>query len=182
MKIISGIYKGRTIEGFDIKGTRPTMERVKESLFGMIQNYLLNSNCLDLFSGSGNLAIEALSEGASSIYLVDNNIKAIKTIKNNIEKLNIENASIIHSDYKKALELFKEKNIKFNLIFLDPTYNTNYLENSISLIEQYNLLEDDGIIVCESDSINKIIYTNYFELIKERTYNDKIVIILKKTQ
>ena len=182
MKIISGIYKGRTIEGFDIKGTRPTMERVKESLFAMIQNYLPNSTCLDLFSGSGNLGIEALSEGADTIYLVDNNIKAIKIIEKNIEKLNIEKANIINSDYKKALTLFKEKNIKFDVIFLDPPYKTNFLEKSLSLIAEYNLLNEDGIIICESDSIDKIVFSVYYKLIKERTYNDKFVVILEKNK
>ena len=75
MKVISGKYKGRVLEGFDINGTRPTMDRVKESLFGTIQNYVPNSIVLDLFSGSGNLGIEALSEGASFAYLVDCNKK-----------------------------------------------------------------------------------------------------------
>ena len=84
MKIISGKYKGRVLEGFDINGTRPTMDRVKESLFGTIQNYVPNSIVLDLFSGSGNLGIEALSEGAKYAYLVDSNSKAINIIKKNI--------------------------------------------------------------------------------------------------
>lgn len=84
MKIISGKYKGRNIIGYDIEGTRPTMDRVKESLFAMIQNYIKDSNCLDLFSGSGNLGLEALSEGAKSCTFIDENKIAIKTIKNNI--------------------------------------------------------------------------------------------------
>ena len=78
MKVISGIYKGRQIKGFDIDGTRPTMDRVKESLFATIQNYIKGSIVLDLFSGSGNLAIEALSEGASFAYMVDNKNHVLK--------------------------------------------------------------------------------------------------------
>ena len=77
MKVISGIYKGRNIEGFYVDGTRPTMDRVKESLFSTIQNYIKDSVVLDLFAGSGNLGIEALSEGAKEAYLVDYNKKAI---------------------------------------------------------------------------------------------------------
>ena len=76
MKVISGILKGRVIKGHKIDGTRPTMDRVKESLFAIIQNYLDGAVVLDLFSGSGNLGIEALSEGASFAYLVDYNKKA----------------------------------------------------------------------------------------------------------
>ena len=73
MRIISGKYKGKKLDGFDIEGTRPTMDRVKESLFGIIQNNLKDSICLDLFAGSGSLGIEALSNGASACYFVDKN-------------------------------------------------------------------------------------------------------------
>ena len=134
MKIISGIYKGRNIEGFFIDGTRPTMDRVKESLFGMIQNKLQNSIVLDLFSGSGNLAIESLSEGAKEAYLVDSNRKAINIINKNINNIGIDNCKVLNMDYKKSLILFKENNIKFDLIFLDPPYKTNYIEDSIKII------------------------------------------------
>ena len=98
MKIISGLYKGRTLKGYNLDGTRPTMDRVKESLFAMIQNNISNSLILDLFSGSGNLGIEALSNGASYAYLVDKNPKAVKTINDNIKDLNIFNAKVLNSD------------------------------------------------------------------------------------
>ena len=84
MKIISGTLKGRKINGYDIEGTRPTMDRVKESLFGMIQEYVKESLCLDLFAGSGNLGLEAISNGAKMCYFNDKNIKCIKTIQKNI--------------------------------------------------------------------------------------------------
>ena len=100
MKIISGKYKGRNIEGFDIVGTRPTMDRVKESLFATIQNYIDDSIVLDLFSGSGNLGLEALSEGAKYAYLVDHNFKAVKTINKNITTIGIKEAEVINMDYK----------------------------------------------------------------------------------
>lgn len=180
MKVISGIYKGRKIKGHDIDGTRPTMDRVKESLFSMIQNYLDNSVVLDLFSGSGNLAIECLSEGAKYAYMVDCNKKAIKTIKENINTIGINNCEVINLDYIKALEYLKDKNIKLDLIFLDPPYKTNYIEKSIKLIEKYNLLTEDGLIICESDSLDKIIYSNKLESIKEKKYKDKWVVILKQ--
>ena len=83
MKVISGLYKGRILKGFTLEGTRPTMDRVKESLFATIQNNISGSVVLDLFAGSGNLAIEALSEGASFAYMVDYNRKAYNTINDN---------------------------------------------------------------------------------------------------
>ena len=76
MRIISGKYKGKKLKGFDIDGTRPTMDRVKESLFGIIQNYIYDSMVLDLFAGSGALGLEAISNGAKKVIFVDNNIKA----------------------------------------------------------------------------------------------------------
>ena len=165
MKIISGKYKGRNLEGFKLEGTRPTMDRVKESLFGIIQIYLKDSIVLDLFSGSGNLGIEALSEGAKEAYLVDYNYKAIKTIENNVKNIGVENVNIINMDYKKALNSFNEK-VKFDLIFLDPPYKTNYIEESIKIIDEFNILNENGIIICESDSLDKIIYSSKFKEIK----------------
>lgn len=180
MKIISGKYRGRILEGFDLKGTRPTMDRVKESLFAMIQEYIPNSTVLDLFSGSGNLGIEALSEGADYAYLVDSNFKAVNVIKKNIKKIGIEQVEVWNKDYKKALEDLKKENKKMDIIFLDPPYKTDYIEESIKKIEQDNLLELDGIIVCESDDLNKIIYSKKFISVKEKKYGDKYIVLLKK--
>lgn len=177
MKVISGKYKGRKIEGFDIEGTRPTMDRVKESLFATIQNYVKESVVLDLFSGSGNLGIEALSEGASYAYLVDKNIKCIKAINKNINNIGIENVKVLNMDYKLAL---KQINKKLDLIFLDPPYKTSLIEDSLKLIDEYDLLSDDGLIVCESDDVDKIIYSNKYESIKEKRYGDKYIVLLKK--
>ena len=175
MKVISGKYKGRILEGFDINGTRPTMDRVKESLFGTIQNYIPESIVLDLFSGSGNLGIEALSEGAKFAYLVDSNKKAITIINKNINNIGITDVEVINSDYKEALKRFK---IKFDLIFLDPPYNTNYIEESIELIKEYNLLNNNGIIVCESDSLDKIVYSNSYSGKKPETISLALISVL----
>lgn len=180
MKIISGKYKGRKLEGFDIAGTRPTMDRVKESLFATIQDYLANSIILDLFSGSGNLGLEALSQGAKNAYLVDANKKATNTIKKNIENIGISSAEVLTMDYKKALDYLKTKNIKFDVIFLDPPYKTDYIEKSIDLISKYDILNNDGIIVCESDDLDKIIYRDEYTSIKDKKYGDKYIVLLQK--
>ena len=178
MKVISGKYKGRVVKGYDLEGTRPTMDRVKESLFGTIQEYINNSIVLDLFSGSGNLGIESLSEGAKFAYLVDNNSNAVNIIKDNIKKIGIEDVEIIKKDYIDALAYLKDK--EFNIIFLDPPYKTDYIEKSIILIEKYNLLKDKGIIICESDSLEKIKYSSTFKEIKRKKYGDKFIVILEK--
>lgn len=179
MKVISGTLKGRTIEGYHLEGTRPTMDRVKESLFAMIQDSVKGSTCLDLFAGSGNLGIEAISQGADKVYFVDKNKKAILTMKKNIQNFNLQEQSILLGmDYQKALESFQKE--KFDIIFLDPPYKTNYIEKSIQLIEKYNLLKEEGMIVCESDQKELIIFKDSYQVYKERKYGDKFIVILKK--
>ena len=180
MKIISGLYKGRVLKGFDLEGTRPTMDRVKESLFAVIQNEIKDSIVLDLFSGSGNLGIEALSNGASFAYLCDSNPKAIRVIDENIHKIGIHSCKRYCMDYKKCLEMFAQENISFDLIFLDPPYQTDYIEKSISFIDQYSLLNLNGLIICESDSLDKIIYPDSFSCLKNKKYGDKYVVFLQK--
>ena len=98
MRVISGKYKGKNLEGFDINGTRPTMDRVKESLFGSIQNKVINSVCLDLFAGSGSLGIEALSNGGSKCYFVDNNYEIIKKLEKNLK--GIYNSTLLNKSYE----------------------------------------------------------------------------------
>lgn len=179
MKVISGIYKGRNLLGYNLDGTRPTMDRVKESLFASIQDNIQESIVLDLFSGSGSLAIEALSEGASFAYAVDKSHQAIKIINENIKTIGVKNCKVILSDYKIVLKEFSSKKIKFDLIFLDPPYATNYIEESLKLISNLKLLNNSGLIICESNSLDKIIYDDSFTKIKEKKYGDKWVVILR---
>lgn len=178
MKVISGFLKGRKIEGFDILGTRPTMDRVKESLFASIQNQIKDSICLDLFAGSGALGIEAISCGAKYCYFVDKNKKAINTINKNIDHFNIRlYSSVIHSTYQKVLKTIDRK---FDIIFIDPPYATDYIEDAIFLIEKNDLLNSNGLLVCESDNLDKVIYSNTFSSVKEKKYGDKWIVILQK--
>ncbi len=182
MKIISGTLKGRRINGYDIEGTRPTMDRVKESLFGMIQEYVKESLCLDLFAGSGNLGLEAISNGAKMCYFNDKNIKCIKTIQKNIVDFNIQaQAKVFNLDYKALLKKMVTDNRQFDIIFLDPPYKTTYLNEIILFIINNNLLNNDGIIVCEVD--NDYLNSDFsnLEIIKKRQYSDKFIIIYKKT-
>ncbi|MCM1371303.1 MAG: 16S rRNA (guanine(966)-N(2))-methyltransferase RsmD [Clostridium sp.] len=175
MRIISGKYKGKILKGFNIEGTRPTMDRVKESIFATIQIYIKNSTCLDLFAGSGSFGIEALSNGARYAYFVDNSAQIQKVLKENLK--GIDNYTLIQDDYKGALNKFKNEEIKFDIIFLDPPYKLNLLNESINLIEKFNLLKENGIIICEYefDTVNTSL--NVF---KTKKYGNKKVIILKK--
>ena len=175
MRIISGKYKGRKLEGFNIDGTRPTMDRIKESLFAIIQDKILNSCVLDLFAGSGALGIEAISNGAKVAYLIDNNSLSINTINKNIS--GIENIIVEKKDYKDALKSFKDRNIKFDIIFLDPPYKLNLINDTIRDIVNYNLLNNDGIIVCEYE--NEKLNNVNLKIFKQRKYGNKNIIIYK---
>ena len=110
MRVISGKYKGKYIEGFDIDGTRPTKDRVKESIFGSIQNKVRNSIFLDLFAGSGSIGIEALSNGADKCYFVENGKDIYKILVNNLT--DIDNSYIVRDDYLNALKQFKNNFFK----------------------------------------------------------------------
>lgn len=171
MRVISGIYKGLNLKGFMIEGTRPTMARVKESMFAMITDKLKNSIVLDLFAGSGALGIEALSMGAKHCTFLDKNKIAYNTIKENTKKM--DNVTIIQNDYIKFL---KETSNKFDVILLDPPYNANYIQKAITLIKERDLLNDGGIIVCEYE---KEKFISPYELWKEKKYSDKYVSIYK---
>lgn len=179
MRVISGMLKGRNIEGFTINGTRPTMDRVKESVFGMIQNNIKNSICLDLFAGSGSLGIEAISNGVKKCYFVDNNPIAINILNKNIDNFNISDKSItIKNDYNNALSNFKNQNIKFDIIFLDPPYNMHILNDVMKYIVKNNLLNEEGLIICEVDN-EYLQDINGLEIIKMKKYGTTFVYIYK---
>ena len=181
MRVISGYLKGRNILGYNIPGTRPTMDRVKESMFASIQNYINKSIVLDLFCGTGSLGIEATSMGANKCYFVDNGKEILKYLNKNIENMNIKDKSIvINKDYKEALIYFKNNNVKFNIVLVDAPYKMEAMNEVIELVNKYNLLEDDGVLVLEySTDILKDNYNN-IKLLKSKKYGDKYVNIYLK--
>ena len=180
MKVISGTLRGRNIEGFNIEGTRPTMDRVKESLFAMIQNEVKNSIVLDLFAGSGQLGIESISMGASHCYFNDNNKEVIKILNKNISNLNIKDKStIILSDWKKTLNTFSNNNMKFDLIFVDPPYDYDVYEKILIKVSEYNLLNEGGLIILEHHNLKLKDSYNNLSLYKERCYGNKSINIYK---
>lgn len=175
MRVISGKYKGLEIKGYNIEGTRATMDRVKESLFASIQGYIKGSICLDLFAGSGSLGIEAISMGASECYFVDHNKIALDILKQNLDRLKVtEKCYLINKDYIEALKTF---DIKFDIIFLDPPYHLNIMNKAIDKIIDYDLLNDGGLLVCEYEE--GTINCN-LELLKVKKYGSKNISIYRK--
>ena len=118
MQIITGKYRARKLVGVDSDGTRPTLARVKESVFNLIQDRITGRVVLDLFAGSGAFGAECISRGATKVYFVDNSEKAIKAIKQNTNKMT-EDFEIIKSNFEDALKMFEAQNLKFDLVYLD---------------------------------------------------------------
>ena len=171
MRIISGSMRGTKLYTLDGISTRPTLDRVKESLFNIIQNKLKDSVVLDLFSGSGALAIESISRGAKKAILCDKSNQAIKIIKQNVDKTNCGNkVEIINKDYIKSLKLLEKE--KFDIVFIDPPYDKNIAVDAVSRILDLDILSEDSIIVLETDdekrelSALKEIKVNVYDLRK----------------
>ena len=158
MRIISGQNRGTKLFTLEGANTRPTLDRVKEALFSKI-NHLITDDCivLDLFSGSGALGLEALSRGAQFAVLCDKSYEAIEIIKKNVEKTKQSpNVWVLKDGFEDALKKISDKGYKFDIIFLDPPYDTNYIRDSINIIIDNNMLNDDGIFVIETDDPDRI--------------------------
>lgn len=153
MRVISGSARGTKLSSIEDTSTRPTLDRVKESLFNIISNRI-DEECtaLDLFSGSGAIGIEFLSRGAKKVVFADLSSKAIKMINQNLEKTHLkEKAEIINKDYKETLKYLYDKSEKFDVVFIDPPYKMDISVKSLELIEKLELLKGDGIIIIETD-------------------------------
>ena len=147
MRVITGKARGIQLKTPDGLLTRPTADRVKEALFSIINFDIPGAKVLDLFGGTGQLGIEALSRGAASAVFVDAREESCKLIRENLKRTKLEKeAKVIRSDYLDYLNRCREQ---YNIIFLDPPYAEVFLENSIKRITEIDILQSDGIIVAE---------------------------------
>ena len=147
MRVISGTARGVVLKTPDGLKTRPTADRVKEALFSILQFDLPGKRVLDLFGGTGQLGIEALSRGAASAVFVDEGEQACNLIRENLKRAKMtDRAKVIRSDYLKFLENCKES---FDIVLLDPPYAEVFLENSLKKLTEIDILRNDAIIVAE---------------------------------
>ena len=173
MRVISGTARGTKLNSIESISTRPTLDRIKESVFNIIQNRIQGAIVLDLFSGSGAIAIEFLSRGAEKAYLCEKNPVAVKMIYNNLEKTKLlSKSTVICKDYKKTLELLQNQNLQFDYIYIDPPYQANIAVDSVSRILLLNLLKEEGNIIIETDDEKR-------ELLELEKLNVKITDIRK---
>lgn len=182
MRIISGIYGGRPLKTLAGKNTRPTSDKLKETLFNIIGPYFTGGNVLDLYAGTGALGIEAVSRGMDKATLVDVNNEAMQVIVENIKMTREEfKFTTIKSKATNALNILASREEQYNLIFLDPPYGKQTIEADIQALIQKKLLADVALIVCEvavdvelPDEIAGI------QIWDQRSFGNKKIIIYQK--
>ncbi|EUJ32057.1 hypothetical protein MFLO_07727 [Listeria floridensis FSL S10-1187] len=152
MRVIAGSRKGHSLKAVPGKNTRPTTDKIKEALFSIIGPYFDGERVLDLFAGSGGLGIEALSRGAKSAVFIDQAGAAIKTVNENIRATHFETeAQIFRNEAKKALKLLHKNEHQFDLVFLDPPYKKQQIEQLMTELAELELLSSGAVVVCEHD-------------------------------
>lgn len=152
MRVISGEYGGRRLKALDGDNTRPTTDKVKESIFNMIGPYFDGGTVLDLYAGSGGLAIEAVSRGMDLGICIEKNFAALKIIKENIEVTKEpEKFNVKKMDANKALDFLKEEGTKLDLVLLDPPYARQEIAKQIEELLINGSLNEGAVIVCETD-------------------------------
>jgi len=179
--LTSGTLKNRKIKSREGKETRPTLERIKEAIFSIIGDKITDARFLDLYSGTGNMAIEALSRGAERAVMIEQDKEALRIIIENVNDLKLDGKCRAYkNDVFRAVEILGRKNEKFDVIFLDPPYKENITEKTLEKISESEILAEDGIIISEHSVYEKSKDT-VGNLVKydERDYNKKIVTFYK---
>lgn len=176
MRIIAGEYKGRRLTSPVDDRVRPTTDKVKEAIFSILTNEIYESNVLDLFSGSGNLGLEALSRGAEHCWFCDSSRDSLKLIRENIRYCRAdEKATVIAGDFRKVLSGL---DTKMDIILLDPPYGKGMLPECFELIGEYDLLTENGLILAEHRKEEELPEEmGGFRKIKERKYGKVVVSI-----
>lgn len=155
MRIVAGTAGGRKIKAPDGQATRPTLERVKEAMFGSVQFELPGARVLDLFAGSGNLGLEALSRGALECVFVDAREECVRLIAENAASLGMSSmARVLRGDALKTAEQLSNEGFRADVILLDPPYRTALLSEALSAICEHGLLSEGGVIVAEHSPDN----------------------------
>ncbi|WP_147802508.1 16S rRNA (guanine(966)-N(2))-methyltransferase RsmD [Alkalicoccus halolimnae] len=184
MRIISGENKGLTIKAVPGMTTRPTTDKVRESVYQIIGPYFEGGTMLDLYGGSGVVGLEALSRGLDHVIFVDKDYKAVKTIKQNIQAAGAGDRSAVYrNDASKALKAVARKGDKFNIIFLDPPYENQQIQKDLIYIDEAGLLQEDGLIIVEH--IKKVMPDDDFEsfkLIRREFYGITVISIYKRRE
>ena len=182
MRVIAGNFKGRKLNSLSGDNTRPTSDKIKGSIFNMIGPYFDDEVVLDLYSGSGNLAIEAFSRGSRKAYCFDHHFKAISVIKENIALTKEEKSFVVKKmDADKAILWLKDNQVTFDLVFLDPPYAKQKIVEQLEEMLEYQLINPFARVVCETDKqVDLPESIGELELVKTQVYGTTKVTIYKR--
>ncbi|GAA0176939.1 16S rRNA (guanine(966)-N(2))-methyltransferase RsmD [Clostridium sediminicola] len=177
MRVIAGRAKGKKLIPPDGMQTRPTLDRVKENIFNIIQNEVVDAVAVDVFAGTGSLGLESVSRGAKQCYLVDKHPTTFKFLTENIKNLGFEKeCTALNMDSYMALKSFGNKQIIFDLIFIDPPYAKDMIPLAIDLIHDGKILKKDGLIVTKIDTSENLYEgSEWIKLVNHRKYGNTTV-------
>lgn len=182
MRIISGSRRGLILETPDGLDTRPTSDRIKETLFNMIAFDIPDCNFLDLFSGSGQMGIEALSRGAAKAVFIEKDKKALNSISNNLKKAKLTEEAVVYSeDVFSGLNRLKASE-PFDIIFMDPPYNKLIEKQVLEQLKDKSFVNEDTLIIVEASLETDFSYISAlgYAITKEKTYKTNKHIFLKR--
>ena len=177
MRVIGGTAKGHRLIGPGSGRTRPIPDNIKKSLFDILTPYIFDSNCLDLFAGTGAIGIEALSRGAKQVTFVECSPKMIKIIKNNLDITGLSSlAKVVLGDARRLVPSISRKREVFDIIFLDPPYGHGLAPLTLEALSRYKLLESEGIIVARHE-IRQSMPKTYeeFKMTRQEKYGDTVI-------
>jgi len=150
MRVIGGIKGSRRLRSSKSKALRPTLDRVRESIFNILRERVTSAKVLDLFSGIGSVGIESLSRGASEVIFVEKDSKIAEILKENLHSLGFETGNrILKMDFTKAIKVLSKEEERFDIIYIDPPYASGFAEISLRLLAEYDILKEEGLALAE---------------------------------
>jgi len=164
-RVIGGQWKGRKLKFIEVEGLRPSLDRVRETLFNWLQSNIHGARCLDLFAGSGAIGIEALSRGASHLDFVELNKKAVRQLETNLGLLDADDGNVIHQDAKQFLDKIDQA---YDIIFIDPPFHKGIAQEILSKLAQTNLLKEGALIYLEMEQNLEVDISQSWELLKDK--------------
>ena len=184
MRVVAGERKGMPLKAIPGNTTRPTTDKVKESIFNIIGPFFDGGIALDLFAGSGGLGIEALSRGAEHALFIEKDFKAFQVLKENIQKCRYEECSeLFRIDAKRAVKALLKRDIELKYVFLDPPYHLKEYYDLVQILVEHDKIQKDGIILCEHAKEVELPHNfNEFTLQRQEIYGGTIISVYRCTK
>jgi len=183
MRIIAGTAKGRRLKTLHGADKRPTTDRVKESIFAVLGEHILEADVMDLFAGTGNLGIEALSRGARAALFLDSDAQAVRTIKENLRLTQLEDrAEMWRCDAVAALQRLRTERRSFDLVFADPPYGRGYGERTLRCLDRSTILREEGVFVLEHSTNEEVaVSCAHMKMVSEKRFGQTAVHFFQRT-